>query len=78
MSPLVSQVCLVHSLLVRIVEKAEVMKRGISQGKMSLQEPRTLYRTVIGIFAEHSDLGSRNRRGTGDMGDTGENAAPTY
>ena len=35
---------------------------------------------LIGILAEHLDLGSRNRRGTGDTGDTDENvtAAPMY
>ena len=77
---LVSQVCLAHLLLVWIVEKAEVMKCGISQGMISLREHRTLYRMLIGIITEHLDLGSRSRRGSGDMGDTGENAtaAPTY
>ena len=63
-----------------IVEKAEVIKCGISQGKISLREHRTLYRMLIGILTEHLDLGSRSRRGSGDMGDTGENiaAAPMY
>jgi len=65
---------------VRIVEKAEVMKHGISQGNISLREHRTLYRMLIGILTEHLDLGSRSRRGPGGMGDTGENAtaAPMY
>ena len=76
----VSQSRLAHSLLARIVEKAKVVGRGILRGKILLQEHRTLYRTLIGILAEHLDPESRNNRGTGHLDDTGGNvtAAPTY
>jgi len=76
----VSQSCLAHSLLARIVEKAKVVGRGILREKISLQEHRTLYRTLIGTLAEHLDPESRNNRGTGHLGDTGGNvtAPATY
>ena len=35
-------------------------------GKTLLQEHRMLYRTLIWILAERSDLGPRKHRGTGD------------
>ena len=49
-----------------------------TSGKAKLQEHCTLYHALIGFLVEHLGLGSRERRGSGDLGDTGENAAPTY
>ena len=47
-------------------------------GKSKLQDHGTLYHVLTGFLAEHLGLGSRERRGSGDLEDTGENGAPTY
>jgi len=49
-----------------------------SSGKAKLREHCTLYHAHTYFLAERSILGSSERRGSGDVDDTGENAAPMY